>query len=1037
MSISPPFQFISRYILLSFILLLSFGCLQAQGKQDESMAGRIKRATTLIHSQQLVEARPLLVKLRSEVDAGMHANLDFYIALSYVFEYYENNNQASLDTGLEKFQTYIKAYPEDSMVPLARYNIADIYAISKKFKEALQWYIPLYKSPQVGVDRKEILKKIVLIYVAKQEWVSGMPYFEASVRFAENGAERTTYAAYLLIAQAKQGAVTDSRQLLEFFKSPAPVFFTPRFNAALMDVGDQLKEEGDLATASLFYQFVRYYETLEVGLTNHISHLKRRVAQYEGNVVMRNFYIDAKTELDNAVADLAALKATTNYTPLLNWRIAGVYMDMGRDWEAYGRFRLMVDQYPDHKYAEEILFSAYSLGYKLEQRDIAEELSRRYLGKQSNKTYRATVADEMSTLYLIEEEYDELYTMTQTYLSHSAGDAASSLLLFKHGMARLRRFENKELIEDFQTFDTKYGQTQSAVVIRYFLGLSYLIEEESQKALDNFEFVIADSNTRFKADASFRKALAVMGLDRIEEARDLVTQFITDYPNNPLRGQAELILGNLVDLMGNADEALVHYYLVEQHSDDLGLIASAELKISRILVDKREMPTAIDRLSAFIEAHEASAETIPVVAALAEIYSDLGQPRVALSILKDPLTRFFTLIEVEKIDTLLVDYIKKDRAVREMEIATKAFFEAVADSPELFRELINDRAKQYRYFKEHTQIDALAREHFVGDDVFRNAVKAHYKKQDEIEAAIAAAEAAANSETSIAKSVVVEELPPIMELEVVTKLQARIAELNEKIPKQTADEWLGAQLADAKLSANTALELRIQAALAKTQAPEGSPSVDTALLFKNSEIWAQLGIAGKLWILREVAKQDPIQVVAELGRSRIQYMNTDYELEMHSLLAKTYRGMGQLEASVEAYRTLIKRFSQANESGEAMLEIGLMEIELGNYESARQQLELILHRNDWRGQMHGDALLWIGRAYVAEEKYSEAHGFFERIMLGYPGFSELLAQGYYEDIQVLKKMGHADSVQTVYEAFKLTPGLKNTIAGALIRKEFE
>ncbi len=1031
----------ARFIINCFALLCMVCCttgtLEAQAPGNESMQSRVKRATDLIHAKQLVKARPLLVQLRPEVDPAMHANLDFYIALSYVFEYYEKNNSSALDTGLEKFQGFVKSYLKDSLVPLARYNIADIHAIKKDFKKALQGYIPLYKNPEPGIDRKDILKKIVLIYVSEEQWEAGMPYFEASMRIAEDSTDRATSAAYLLIAQAKQGIVTDSRQLLQFFTSPAPVFYTPRFNAALMEVGDQLKTEGDLPTASLFYQFVRSYESLELGLTNHIANLKERVAKFEGNVVLRNFYIDAKTELDNATADLAAVKATKNYTPLLHWRIAGVYLDMERDWEAFWRFRKMVDKYPDHEYAESILFSAFSLGHKLDQYDIAEELSKRYLSNPNFRTYRATVADSMSSMYLEYEKYEELYAMTREYLSHSAGDAASALLLFKHGMARLRRFENPELINDFQTFNTKYGETNSAVVIRYFLGLGLLIEEDHQGALDNFELVLAEGDTRYKPDASFRKALAVMGLDRIPEARDLVVEFIENYPDNPLRAQAELILGNLVDLLGDANKALGHYYLVEQYSDDLELNASAELKISRILVDQNEIDTAIGRLRSFIDTHVEDAATIPIVAALADIYKDLEKPRVALETIKEPIIRFFTLTEIDKLDTLLLNYITKDRAVREMEVATEAFFQEITDSPDLFRDLVIDRAKQYRYFKEHSSVDGLVRDYFLENEDFRNAVKAYFKEVDQIQAANETAkEEAANSQPPTQPKLL-EPMHPVGELAVLIDLRKQVAELNASMPKQTADDWLKSQLAEARAANNIPLELRIQTALAKAEDPESAPNHRMVQLFDDPEQWSELGLAPKLWILRKVAELDPARVIEELEISRVDYMNTDFELERHLLRAKAYKQAEQPESAIEAYQVLIKRFAQANESGEAMIAIGRMQIELGNYQAARDQLETILHRNDWRGQMHGDALLWIGRAYVAEEKYPEAHGFFERIMLGYPGFPELLAQGYYEDIQVLKKMGDTASVQTVYEAFKLTPGLEDTEAAKLIRKEFE
>ncbi|MGJ8650242.1 MAG: tetratricopeptide repeat protein [Opitutaceae bacterium] len=1022
-----------RQFALALLIGLFCGISPVSAQVKETLADQIQRATTLIHSRQLVEARPLLQKLKNneQINKEMHPQLDFYIALSYIFEFYDRDNKGALDTGLENFQAFLKAYPKDSMAPLARYNVADIYAISKKFKEALQWYIPLYNNPVPGVERKEVLKKIVMIYVAEQKWEAGLPYFEASVRTAEDATERTTSAAYLMIALAKKGDLGDSRQILEFFKNPAPVFYTPRFNAALMDVGDQLKEEGDLPTASLFYQFVRPYETLEIGLSNHVRNLERRVANLEGNTVMRNFYLDAKTELDNALADLAAVRASKNYTPLLHWRIASVYMDMGRDWEAFWRFRLMVDKYPKHEYAEDILFSAYSLGRKLDQLPIAEELSTKYFSNDDYKKYRGTIADEMSTIYQEREMYDKLFELTYWYVAREGGDSAAALLMFKHGMARLIRLENQKLIDDFSMFRSKHGKTKNAVVINYFLGLGHLLEQDNQEALDRFEEVIADPNPRFRADASFRKALAVMGLDRIAEARDLIVDFIDKWPDNPLRAQAELVLGNLVDMLGDSSKALSHYYQIEQHTDDVGLLAQGELKISIILVDMGKQDSAIERLEKFIKSYGNEPESVPVVKALANIYNDMGEPRFALNLIKDTLTRFYTLAEVDQIDGFLVEYIKKDRELREMEVVTKAFFKEVAESPELFRELVEDRAKQYRYFKDHPLVDGLVKERFVKDNVYRMAITDHFAMIDKM---IVPPEGMPPVPNALEKAY---ESHPVSEIDVFVELKDEVDALNKQMPEIPADTWLKVELKKAKSEGNVALAVRIMAAFARAEEPEGRPDMTTILIRENAEVWATLGVASKLWILGEIGRINPIEVSVVLEENRLEYMNTSVELEMLELHAKCYQKIDSIDQSIEKYKTLIKRFPTSRNSGLAALEIGKMEIGRKHFDEAREILESLLHRNEWRGQMHGDALLWIGRAYVEEGKLPEAHGFFERIMLGYPGFQELLAQGYYEDMKVLKAMGEPESVKTVYEAFMITPGLEDTAAAELIRKEFE
>ena len=966
---------------------------------DESLAGRIQRLTTLLHSNQLVASRPLIAQVRGEVPPEMVPNLDFYLALSYVFEYYEKNDTAALATAATQFEAFIKTYPKHELIALARYNLADVHAIKQDFKQALQLYVPLYRRPVASVDRKEVLKKLVLIYAAQQEWAAGTPYFKDSMRIAETGEERTTSAAYLLIAQAKSGEVVDSSQLLEFFKSPAPVFYTPRFNAALMEVGDKLKEEGDLATASLFYQFVRDYETLETGLSAYIRNLERRVAKFADNVVLRNFYVEAKAKLENANADLEALRSSTNYTPLLHWRIAGVYMEMGRNWEAFWRFRLMVDAYPEHQYAEDILFSAYSLGHQLGENAIAEALGKRYLDQSTYTNYRDTVADQVSGIYLEEEKYDELYQLTAWYLERSADDTAAQLLLFKHAVARLTRMENQELIDDFQTYRENYETAKCAVVIHYFLGLAYLIEQENASAVEYFDKVIVDSNPKFRADASFRKAQAVLGLDRIEESRDLIEQFIAEYPTHQLRAEAELTLGNVVDMLGDTDDALVHYHLVEPHTEDRHLLARAELKISRILVDRRQIDEAITRLQAFISEHGDTPESIPVSAALATIYTNADQPRVALGVLKQSLDQFFEQTEIHQLDTLLIDYLKLDRHLRAMQSATDEFLNLVKADPVLLEELINDRAKQNRYFKKHDSIDVLVQDRFVRDNVFRKAV--------------------------------------LEELSLLEDLQSRVDALNQNIPVETADVFLEDALTDAYAQTNMPLVVRIKTALAKAEAPQLSPNAELLQLLDDAEQWAQLGTAGQLWILGEHAKINPARVAEVLEATYLDFVNTPNELGLHLLQAQCYQELDRIDESIEAYRMLIKRFAQAKESGDASMQIGQMEVARGNAATAREELEGILHRNEWRGAMHAQALLWIGRAYATEEKHAEAHGFYERIILGYPGFSEELAMAFYEDIQVLKLMNEPASVQMTYDAFKLTPGLEGTEGALLIGKEFE
>jgi tetratricopeptide (TPR) repeat protein len=368
-----------------------------------------------------------------------------------------------------------------------------------------------------------------------------------------------------------------------------------------------------------------------------------------------------------------------------------------------------------------------------------------------------------------------------------------------------------------------------------------------------------------------------------------------------------------------------------------------------------------------------------------------------------------------------------------MRVKTEAFLDRVANDPELLKTLVGNRAKQYRFFKRNDKIDALVKYSFVKDDAFRKEILSYFKKLDAAYAKKVAKFAAANPDAPVPE----QDPYPIVEHQVLEDLRAQIRELNESIPELSADDWLAGRLAQASGAGNLPLMVRIEAALAATEDPVSAPRAELVKLVGNAEVWPQVGLSGKLWILNEYGKSRPDEVIRFLERARLDFFNTSVELLMHQILAECYQRAGHIRKAITQYEVLIKRFASSDAAGEAAMKIGLMEIDEGNYAAARERLESILYHNEWRGLRHGQALLWIGRAYVAEGKYAEAHGFFERIMLGYPGFNELLGTAYYEDILALKKMGEPESVKTVYEAFKMTPGLEDTEAAALIRKEFE
>ena len=273
-------QCISTVTTLCLTALISCLAAPAAYAQEDDLNSRLRRVQIMMRSNELVAARPDMIWLKGRLGEDMQARPDFYIALSYVFEFYETDSADLLATASDKFRSFTRAYPDHEYRLLANYNLGDIEATLGNYEEALEYYIPIYNEPssvRMQIDRKEVLYKIQMIYVATQNWEAGMPFFELGMRTLDNEVDRTTAAAYMMIGKAKSGDVSNMRQVLEFFDTPSPVFYSPRFNTALMEVGDQLLEEKDFATASLFYQFAKDYEELREGLETYIRALDDRI----------------------------------------------------------------------------------------------------------------------------------------------------------------------------------------------------------------------------------------------------------------------------------------------------------------------------------------------------------------------------------------------------------------------------------------------------------------------------------------------------------------------------------------------------------------------------------------------------------------------------------------------------------------------------------------------------------------------------------------------------------------------------------------
>jgi tetratricopeptide (TPR) repeat protein len=136
-------------------------------------------------------------------------------------------------------------------------------------------------------------------------------------------------------------------------------------------------------------------------------------------------------------------------------------------------------------------------------------------------------------------------------------------------------------------------------------------------------------------------------------------------------------------------------------------------------------------------------------------------------------------------------------------------------------------------------------------------------------------------------------------------------------------------------------------------------------------------------------------------------------------LANVSDERGDKSSALNYLESIVTQFPGTPKLPGVILRQGELLSSMSRGEEAREKYQYILRVPDWRGLIHARALFQTGEAYMAENKYAEAHGFFERTFLGYSHFGDWCARAYLADAEALLGLGaKADAIATLSEALE-------------------
>jgi len=245
-------------------------------------------------------------------------------------------------------------------------------------------------------------------------------------------------------------------------------------------------------------------------------------------------------------------------------------------------------------------------------------------------------------------------------------------------------------------------------------------------------------------------------------------------------------------------------------------------------------------------------------------------------------------------------------------------------------------------------------------------------------------------------------------------------------PGAAAQAWddLRAALARAEEKGRTTLALRLQRALLLN--PDVKPSErERALQRLSSERYIEAASPAVLQTMLTLASARKDEVFAEtVARQTVQaFTETDYALDARMFLARAALSRARAAASpadaradyaeaVKHLEVISEVFAASGDAGEALMRLGQIHREEGDYAKADETYKSVLGVKGWRNYWP-EALYGRGECAFQQHAYEAAAGYYERIYVLYSHYRDWTAKAYLRRAECLQKMYQIEKAREV------------------------
>ena len=919
--------------------------------------------------------------MRHEASPTSEAALDypvFLVGTSYVQSYVATNNPAELSQALVWYDKLEKEYPFSSKLKDALFKKIAVFRILKREPDAIELMKKLlsgvYRFQLSQKEKNGLLKDLTQIYYNKGNWKEGLPIFNALLNSSKNVNDQAWAGAACFEAYMGEKRLDDAMTLLPVLARESEVRYLPRLNVALLKASDAMVDKDRLQDTAILLSLIK---TTDIMIEHHEEQMQIKESRIKFKEQMNQADEESERltqEVKNTQAILKHLRTLPTLRSALQVRRARNYSKTSRLYEAFWMFYDLMNEHPEDEQIQFYYYATFSNALRIDKLETAIKVGKAYRIKYPKGEFYTDIT--VALVGALKESGDtvEYVQIAQEFLNNYPMDPACNNLLLLWAANRMENLKFKELVEQCNSWLDRHSEPIFEDGLYYWRGLGELQSNQFPQAVVSFDTLLKKfPNSVYVEDGLLRKATAQYYSQDLESARKTLLLYTKTYPNGNSRDQAYFFLGEIENLSGNYELALQHFKKADESTNLQDIHDGVAFGMGTIYEVLQRYDEMVTHFKAYTDRFGEKGRLTDAVLELGRAYEYLRQPGQMLALYREFIQKYATDPTNLGVDALIESYAEKYNTNKATLVKTCDFLDALDEDMEFRTKIVTDRGFLFEYFYVTRDIDQTLYNRLRQHPAFNRAL--------------------------------LDDLTPINDITDIYRQQLA------DYPANTPVEFFRDQLERAKIAKERITETRMLMGLYRSQV-EVSPtkSFDSDFLDQCSP--------RMLLYIADYSRADHLKLAIEAWNKVLsKYSSDDAAIVSYMRLASVSDEEGDKAAALNHLESIVTQFPGTPKLPGVILRQGELLSAMDRGDEAREKYQYILRVPDWRGIIHARALFQTGEAYMAEEMYAEAHGFFERTFLGYSQLGEWAARAYLADAEALLGMeAITDAINTLIEA---------------------